>query len=1469
MSRHSTPFLHRHNAHRRWRHALAFTLLGLLGVATWADISIPSIPLAVRQGAKPLVMLVVSKEHRLFYEAYNDASDIDGDGTLDTRFKPGITYLGLFNPDLCYSHNGTSDNNGLFTPQALAKAPGRTCPPKDTSQKLDLWSGNWLNYVTTSRIDALRVVLYGGTRDKDKDTATETILRRAYIPQDSHSWAKEYTSLAVDGYRIGDYTPLAEPSPGRRHFFGNLTRTAGMNCATLNTCSDQPPLLSVVTNSNRRVWEWASSEAPVLRNTPLADGSSPHGGTLAEYTVRVLACPTGYTGGCKTYGTTAKPAAKPVGVLHEFGEDGTLLFGLLTGSYDRNLSGGRLRKPVSSFSDEIQPSDGTFRANAPLVGTLSALRIRDFNNGVTTNSYRGGRNDTGVPAEGVFPDWGNPIGEMMYEGLRYFAGKRAPTPDYAGETTVDTQVGLPSAAWDDPYARNSQAQAPVCARASLLVVSDTNVSYDSDQVPDAAPSWRKPGFTGDLPGLNALEEAQAITRGESGFPAEFFIGESGATSDSAPTAKRVESLGTVRGLAPEEPTKQGSYHAAAVARYGKRTDLRSDLAGVQNVETFVVALASPLPRIAVPMASGRLITLVPFAKSVGGGANRISSAKGSFQPTNQIVDFYVETLANSGAADADPNVNGGRYFARFRINYEDTEQGSDHDMDAIAQYTVQRNADDTLTVSVRPIYQGGGIRQRMGYVISGTQEDGVYLEVQDEDDETPYFLNTPPGRAPRYCDANPVPADCRRLPYLGGPTGMNEATRVFRPGSSPAAAFLKDPLWYAAKWGGFTDRNGNGEPDLPLEWDADGDGVPDALLPVQNPLRLQQALRKALNTIVARSSSASGLASNSTSASAGTFLYQALFDTSRWSGDLLAWNASRDGLSRLPVWRASTALPTWEQRRIYIARPDGAGQEPLDTRTLPGVSTEIVNYLRGDRRPERQNGGALRDRNSPLGAIIHSSPLYARDTQTVYVGASDGMLHAFDALDGRERFAVIPRATASQLTNQASLGYAHAYGVDGELARAPRGPLTGDRSYLYALLGRGGKGLFSLDITRPDQFGNSHFLWEYSQATGSAGAADPDLGLMLGQPLVAPLNNGRLGVIVGNGYNSRSGKAVLYVFSIQPDGRLERVDKLDTGVAGDNGLATPALLDTNNDGKVDRVYAGDLLGNLWAFDLRATDPGQWKIDYGRQPMFQARYTPERSRSGPGQSMAVPQPITAAPLAVINDRPGDPNRGKRFVFFGTGAYLRDTDPSDTQVQTWYGLIDEGETPLRADRSELVGRPIVASAEVSGRLARVFGAAVTGDMAGKRGWYIDLTAPRAGERIVSAPRIAPLTVPALMVTSIDPMASDPCVPGGRGFLNLVDPYTGGALTVGLIDANGNGDFGDDLLANRLIGGIELGVGLASTPALIRRSQEVTTAFVSGSASGDPQGTATGTGIRSLAVRSRPGGPRRLSWREIIRD
>src|SRR5690606_10983841 len=121
----------------------------------------------------------------------------------------------------------------------------------------------------------------------------------------------------------------------------------------------------------------------------------------------------------------------------------------------------------------------------------------------------------------------------------------------------------------------------------------------------------------------------------------------------------------------------------------------------QNVGSYVVALASQLPRIEIPVGVN-LVTLMPFGKSVRDLG--INGAQGEFQPTNTIVDFYVETIANTGATNRDATVNEGRPFGRFRINFEDVEQGADHDMDAIVFYEFRVNSDDTVTVELTSEY---------------------------------------------------------------------------------------------------------------------------------------------------------------------------------------------------------------------------------------------------------------------------------------------------------------------------------------------------------------------------------------------------------------------------------------------------------------------------------------------------------------------------------------------------------------------------------------------------------------------------------------------------------------------------------------------------------------------------------------------------------------------------------------------
>ncbi|MFP8835374.1 pilus assembly protein [Hydrogenophaga sp. XSHU_21] len=1512
-------------AHRLFNSALKGALLvGALSVqvftdsvdATAAPLAIPSVPLAATVNAKPMTMLIAGRDHRLFYEAYNDAGDIDGDGQLDIRFNPRIQYYGLFDSDVCYEYSGTptANDNGatkngeLFRPvSAVSDATLRNCTGTGTGQ----WSGNWLNYVTTSRIDALRKVLYGGLRDVDTDG--NTVLRRAYIPQDAHSWGKEYRNVATDGYNIEDFTSLALPTANnRRHFFGNLTATSGVNCSTLSNCSNRPPLLRMRTNvENRRIWEWASKERPVLADS-LSVGSFQADNPETNYAVRVQVCTTAFPKDCKAY---PNGNLKPIGLLHEYGENDAMLFGLITGSYDRHMTGGRLRKVVSSFANEINSNSGIFRTgtDAPIVTTFNNLRIRGFNQSTNSNEYAFGNPYAAsalAPTEGQFVDWGNPIGEMIYEGLRYFAGANGPRAGFDNSTqrTLDGQVGLSSATWDDPYSSTSAARAPYCARPNFLVVSNINPSFDSDSVPGSTfNTYTDP--LGNLSGLNVVTVADAITGIENRVAAstitgrQFFIGQSGATAtDSAPTPKNVTSLANVRGLAPDEPTKQGSFYSAALAYWAKTNNIRPDLtttnnAANVNIDSYVVALSSPLPNIQVNI-NGRTVSLVPFAKSVGGSG--ISAARTSYQPTNQIVDFYLEELTPPTNA-----TTGEGYRAVFQINFEDVEQGGDHDMDAIARYTIEV-VGGQLRVTVVPTYQAGGIQQNMGFVISGvtdaggTVRDGVYLVARDENSSPAYFLNVPPSRWAGYCDVATMPADCGTLPTIG----QAAHTYVFRPNTSGSgsAQLFKDPLWYVAKYGGYVkeddDNSAGVGPTRTSEWDSlpstattTGDGTPDNYFLVQNPLFLKASLRRALENITNNSASGGNIIANSTRLDTDAYVFQATFNNNRWAGDLLAYRANSSGVSAVPDWNAASRLPkNADAARNIFYWSDNTGPTKGDAflwsnlstaeRALFGTGTaaqEVFNFIRGSGTREFSNGGTLRDRSptTALADIAHSSPAYSRDSEVVFVGSNGGMLHAFSTrplstsnsiLPGTELFAYVPSAVMPRLRNLAAVGYNvnHEYFVDGDVTVSARVGTSPGRNYLVATLGRGGQGLFALDVTDPYNFAAADVRWEYfpNDDTDTTNN-DPDLGKMLGRPVIATAANGTEVVLVGNGYNSSNESAALYVFNLVT-GELIRKLVVPGATGGANGLATPGVFDANNNGRIDVAYAGDLRGQVWRFDLSDTNPANWLVSNGGAPIFTAR-------NDDGER----QPITAPMSVAINSVSVDPNFNKRFVFFGTGSYFQSGDPSNTQRQTLYSIVDDPTTPhdqssAAATRSGLAERVMTTTEVFSAlrdpssaqspsnplisRTVRRLSAGTAGDMFGRLGCFIDM--PQTGERIVTRANLFRLAEPTLLVSSIIPETQDQCVPGGTGLLNAVNPFTCARLTRPFFDLNDSGSFADDALTNGdYASSVQLNVGMPGEAIIIGNR------LVVGGSSGRVADIRVNTGLTPLRGR--------LSWREIVRD
>lgn len=1379
-------------------------------------------PLFVSKATPPLNMLVMGRDHKLYYEAYNDASDLDGDGVIDVGYKgylvkdgwtegtPGskfkIDYYGYFDSNRCYSYG-----SNRFNPED--PATDKKCSGQ--------WSGDYLNYLTTSRIDAMRKVLYGGYRSTD--TATVTILERSHIPQDAHSWGKEYLSEVHDGYKISDYTPLSQPTSGKRHLFANTTLTNSTH-----------PLLRYITNSDRRIWEWVSIERPVAGSECVNGSTGTRGscGTITDRRVRVAVCVTGkLEDNCQTY---PDGNSKPTGILHDFGEADRMYFGLLTGSYAKNTAGGTLRSNMASFSEEINPNNGRFINNSGyiknngIVATINRLRTIEFDG----STYSCGWITTRPINDGECSMWGNPVGEMMYEAMRYFAGASGPhsTYDIGASAKDSTTLSLPQPNWISPY--KSQAQGgggyPACAIPVMTVVSDINPSYDF-KLPGSQWSNLSASGTPSIAGLNVSTEVDAIWASEGGGSPNIFIGESGGVADSAPTAKTVSNLSTVRGLAPEEPSKLGTYYSAGVARFGANNKIGGD----KEMMTYTVALASPLPKIEFPVG-GNMVTVVPFAKSVGGSGISHTS---DFQPTNQIVDYYVAQIANTDpqGSDRDNSVNGGRPYAQFRINYEDVEQGADHDMDAIALYTLAVNASGQLDITLKSEYAAGGIHQYMGYAISGTTKDGVYLEICDLKDERAndntndkasncaaqvrYKLNTPPGRDPGWCaiEANRTgSAECNGLPP--------DASRTFTPSNTPGATLLNNPLWYAAKHG------------IPNRAPGDVEGDPDNYFLVTNALTLKDQLTSAFNDIMQRNQSVTSPAIKPTttqSSDSNFFVYRTDYNVETWSGNLIKETIDTNTGNRTAHWNAAagsvtgrtikmvngTSLADFTWGNLTEAQQNALHVHP-QTGIVDNAGVQRLGFIKGEHDSFRKRSNRL------LGDIINSSPVvvegaqylhylanaiepsgnyseFANDvrdrTPLVFVGANDGMLHAFNAETGAEAFAFVPSAVIPNLNRLTSPGYneeggEHHFFVDGT-------PVVRDvyidndwRTVLVGTLRAGGRSIFALDITEPN---NISLLWELnegddlSEAEKVAGKTS-DVGYSFPVPTIARLHNGKWAVVTGNGYDSASGRAALFLIDIA-SGELTKIPTAASDSL--NGLSSVRVADNNSDGIADYVYAGDLKGNLWRFDLDPTDSGSsnaYRVSFGGSPLFTALDSENNA-----------QAITAPPSLVRH-----PSLVGYIVMFGSGRYFQLTDKETDKVDTLYGIwdtqtrLDEvATTTPTLDRRNLQEQTFTTQTvntwnadnpnlpAVSQNIRILSDTPVTwhGPSAsdGKHGWYLDLKVGSnlKGERVVDEMAARGQV---LLFTTRTPSV-DPCEPGLEGWTYGINPYTGGRTTFNVFDFN----------------------------------------------------------------------------------
>jgi type IV pilus assembly protein PilY1 len=623
--------------------------------------------------------------------------------------------------------------------------------------------------------------------------------------------------------------------------------------------------------------------------------------------------------------------------------------------------------------------------------------------------------------------------------------------------------------------------------------------------------------------------------------------------------------------------------------------------------------------------------------------------------------------------------------------------------------------------------------------------------------------------------------------------------------------------------------------------------------------------------------SSAGVSANTTNIKTGTYLYQARFDSSGWSGDLLEipvnangslstnlvssaiWSANTAVTAQTPTnrvmltmkassgkgipfrWPATVATPTINE--LDVAQTNALQINP-DTSASDGNGSLRLNFLRGDRSQENV---IFKSRNGVLGDIVDSTPIiveppanFSADStynafktaqktrmNVVYVGANDGFLHGFRASDGKEILAYAPTSSISSMNKLTSTNYVHQYFVNGS-------PNATDVKYsdntwhtiLASGMGSGGKGIFALDVTN-NNFTESNAAnivkFEFNSAN------DSDVGYIQGPPAIVKANNGKWVAIFSNGYNSGgTGQSALFIVDIETGTLVKKILTGTGNTTTPNALATPTPIDKDGNGTIDYVYAGDLYGKMWKFDLSSSNPVNWKVALSGLPLFNTGGKPITS-----QADVAPSP-----------------NGGFMVEFGTGKYLESTDSADLVSYGFYGIWDNEVNSVLSN--ELVLQTVTGTNVYNGTPYRVTSGTKV-NYPTQKGWYLALPIP--GERVVTNPLVNGGKV---IFTTLIPSGSS-CASGGKSWVMELDYVNGSALTYQIFDTTNNGSIN---ASDQIVSGMSLGA-VASSPTILNglgtSNSPLDRLIINQS---------DGTISSSLQVGNRLTS-RRTSWREVIKN
>lgn len=1180
-------------------------------------------------GQKPTLTLALSVEFPTVGAQYRDT------------YTAANTYLGYFDANSCYSYvNATSEDQRWFARSGAAT--NRTCGGT-------AFSGNFMNWASSSSIDLLRYGLTGG--DRIQDTATLTVLQRAVIPNDFWNSGSYFPQKSISATNASG----ALPSTLRGNHAGTIY---------ISNCSNRI-FFSISTSSG-------SCDSPTFSNSLGAQKSGSGGGrgpaansnvlSTNMFFSRVKVCDS--SGGSLTDPRTTlcqrypNGNFKPVGNMQKYSDRiRVAAFGYLMDNTNARY-GGVLRAPMTYVGPRAYDATGVAITGA------NPNQEWETNTGIFTNNPR---QDSAYTRSGVINylnTFGrmqgyagvyktlDPVGELYYESLRYLQGL-PPTTQAVSNLNNDNRAGFPAySQWTDPFSGGSSTQNYACLRNSILLIGDVNTHNDKS-----------------LPG-------NTRTGGE-------------------------------------DFNRAGEVNLA------------------NNIPNFK-----------------------EWTKVIGG-----------FE-ANRTVNYTDGSGAPKVTSNRSPSSVGSALWG-----LEDLGAGS-----------------------------GGS----SAYYMAGAA----------------YWAHTHDIRGTQWSD------EAKRRPGLRVTTYVMDVNEGGA--QSTDSNRWKSQFFLTAKYGGFTDIDGDGNPFTPSSTD-DLNGTrhwakSTALTEAKTYFLANEAdaVLKALDDIfIAATQVSSSIAKPALSSSRLTtvdsFVYQADFDPEYWSGDVkrrslkLNANGSINLSSEATALSAASVLNALNSsgisNRKIIAGKTGAittsyatnftwsdAESTLktnlnrttETSEADGLAEQRLNFLRGDRSLE---GTTFRLRGSRLGDIVNSGVAYSgvpstryteaayrtfytenkNRTPAIFVGANDGMLHAFNASTMAELFAYIPSWMGPKLSTLTISDYnssRHTSFVDATpvVAEAKLGDSW--KTILVSGTGGGGQGVFALDVTNPSNFGPDKVLWEFTDAH------DSSLGNIVGQPRILKLRTSapdaatatyKWFAVFASGVNnyvedgtnrfSTTGEPAIFLLDLNKrtsaDWSLgENYFKISvpilrssaTGTITSNSSTAKASgiinfeATGNTDGSIQYLYFGDLHGQFWKLDmdkanLSSRSSENWdlnKLSYFKSNRNEARpLFVAKSSNGHVQPISMVPSIAYGPL------------GSYLIAFGTGKYQEASDnaiTSATQAQSFYVLYDLPNTTLDTDGDARInGRNRLQQASITGQSITATGFhwsaprdATTSGVIKKSGWFMDYPA-----------------------------------------------------------------------------------------------------------------------------------------------